>query len=69
MASGQERFIAQLEQAAKRVDIMSPNEISSLFRRAALRLRNAGNLLAGLDAASGRAGGMAEGEKVADPSC
>lgn len=39
MASGQERFIAQLEQTAKRVDIMSPNEISSLFRRAALRLR------------------------------
>jgi hypothetical protein len=39
MASGHERFIAQLENAAKRADIMTPSEVATLLRRAALRLR------------------------------
>ncbi|MGB3643551.1 MAG: hypothetical protein WBA15_03655 [Mesorhizobium sp.] len=49
MTTGRERFIRQIEDAAQRVEIMPRDEIAALFRRAALRLRNADGL--GLDPA------------------
>ena len=47
MVDGRERFIRQLESASKRVGIMTADEIATLFRRAALRLRDADGI--GLD--------------------
>jgi len=49
MTSGHDRFNRQIEDAAGRVNIMPRDEISALFRRAALRLRNSDDL--GLDPA------------------
>ncbi len=40
MPDGRERFILQLENAARRVEVMAPAEAVMLFHRAALRLRN-----------------------------
>ncbi len=40
MADRRERFIRQLENAARRVEVMAPAEAARLFHRAALRLRN-----------------------------
>jgi hypothetical protein len=49
MTSGRDRFIRQIEDAARRVNIMPRDEIAALFRRTALRLRNSDDL--GLDPA------------------
>ena len=45
LSEGRERFIRQLENASKRVNIMMPDEVAVLFRRAALRLRNTSNVI------------------------
>ena len=55
MADGRERFIRQLESAAKRTDIMASDEVSTLFRRAALRLRTFEGTPLELDVDSGLA--------------
>mgnify|MGYP001037478313 CR=1 FL=1 len=45
MTEGQQRFIRQLENASKRIEIMASDEIAALFRPASPRLRNADGIV------------------------